>query len=321
MFFPDSQNPTHGYPDAEKPLVIYHGGCRDGFAAAWAVWKAYPNAEFFAGFYGQPPPEVKGREVIMVDFSYPYDPMRGIIASAKGVVILDHHKTAEADLKHINEDLAHMGIGPATIVFDMERSGAGITWDYFHADRERWCGECGAENGHISGCANIRPWLIDYVEDRDLWRWKLGNSRLMNAYLGAIPFNFEDWDIASYLTTAEGAQRGAAIQMKIKQYCEEVGKNAIRISPSLLGQFPSNAFTENIPLVNAPQCDISELLEHLMDTLRTNFVMGWFQRSDSMFQYSLRSRGDFDVSAIAKSFGGGGHKNAAGFQLAKPIHF
>lgn len=30
---------------------------------------------------------------------------------------------------------------------------------------------------------------------------------------------------------------------------------------------------------------------------------------------SLRSNGDYDVSAIAKAFGGGGHKNAAGFEV------
>jgi nanoRNase/pAp phosphatase (c-di-AMP/oligoRNAs hydrolase) len=29
----------------------------------------------------------------------------------------------------------------------------------------------------------------------------------------------------------------------------------------------------------------------------------------------LRSNGDYDVSAIAKAFGGGGHKNAAGFEV------
>jgi nanoRNase/pAp phosphatase (c-di-AMP/oligoRNAs hydrolase) len=31
--------------------------------------------------------------------------------------------------------------------------------------------------------------------------------------------------------------------------------------------------------------------------------------------FSLRSIGDFDVSEIAKQYGGGGHKNASGFRL------
>lgn len=317
MFFPDSQNPTHGYPDAKKPLVIYHGGCRDGFAAAWAVWKAYPDAEYFAGFYGQPPPEVRGREVVMVDFSYPYNEMKGIISTAKGVVVLDHHKTAEANLLHINEDLAHMGIGPATIVFDMGRSGAGIAWDYFHSNRERWCGQCGAENGHQPGCLNIRPWLIDYVEDRDLWSWKLPDSREINAYIGALPFIFDVWENAVNQTKTQALMMGHAIQLKINQYCAEVGKNLTHVD--LLEVRNADHF--QVPIVNAPQCDISELLEYLMDSLHVSLVMGWWQRADGIFQYSLRSRGDLDVSEIAKIYGGGGHKNAAGFQRAKPIHF
>ena len=43
--------------------------------------------------------------------------------------------------------------------------------------------------------------------------------------------------------------------------------------------------------------------------------MGWFERGDGKIQFSLRSNGDIDVSAIAKIYNGGGHKNAAGFQM------
>ncbi len=50
-------------------LVIYHGGCPDGFTAAWVVHKVYPEAEFYPGVYGQAPPDVAGRDVILVDFS------------------------------------------------------------------------------------------------------------------------------------------------------------------------------------------------------------------------------------------------------------
>ena len=45
--------------------------------------------------------------------------------------------------------------------------------------------------------------------------------------------------------------------------------------------------------------------------------MSWFRHRDGNYIYSLRSRADsgIDVSAIAKKYGGGGHKNAAGFKL------
>ena len=42
--------------------------------------------------------------------------------------------------------------------------------------------------------------------------------------------------------------------------------------------------------------------------------MSYFKTNSGKYKYSLRSKGDFDVSIIAKAFGGGGHKNAAGFE-------
>ena len=39
----------------------------------------------------------------------------------------------------------------------------------------------------------------------------------------------------------------------------------------------------------------------------------WYVDSAGKVRVSLRSEGDYDVSGIAKRYGGGGHKNAAGF--------
>ena len=43
------------------------------------------------------------------------------------------------------------------------------------------------------------------------------------------------------------------------------------------------------------------------------FGLLWSIDKDNNCRCSLRSNGDYDVSAIAKAFGGGGHRNAAGF--------
>ena len=44
------------------------------------------------------------------------------------------------------------------------------------------------------------------------------------------------------------------------------------------------------------------------------FSASYCDRADGLRTYSLRSNGEFDVSVIAKQFGGGGHRNAAGFE-------
>lgn len=266
-----------------NPLVIYHGACRDGFCAAWCVWRRFPHAEFFEGHYGKPAPDVRGREVVMVDYSYPRSVLAQLAAEADSLLVLDHHKTAEEDLRGF--------LAPnTTIVFDMERSGAGIAWDYF------WP-------------SSPRPWIVDYIEDRDLWRHRLPNGPAVNAYIGTIRFDFEAFYKASRLDVEEVAWLGVAVEDKIRQYIAEVSKNARR------GRFEGY----DVPIVNAPQVDISELVGFL--AAGAPLAIGWWQRGDGMFCYSLRSKGGVDVSELAKRYGGGGHKNAAGFQSAALLTF
>ena len=271
-----------------RELVVYHAACRDGFAAAWAFHWMNPRAEFVEGFYGQAPPDVEGRQVYLLDFTYPRAVLKELADRALTLTILDHHKTAQADLQGFEAE--HQN---ADVVFDMNRSGAGITWD------------------EVNATLFPRPWVIDYVEDRDLWRWKLRNSRKVNAYLGTIPFTFEAWDALLEMPVEDAVDAGEAVQAKIDQYVSEVNKNARRIA------FEGFA---GVPIVNAPQADISELLDSLMEQTGESFAVGWWQRGDGLYQYSLRSRGDLDVSEIARRHGGGGHRNAAGFQVKELCH-
>ena len=254
-----------------NPLVIYHDGCRDGFCAAWCVWRRYPNAEFVAGVFGAPPPDVTGRDVIIVDFSYPRDVLERMADEASSLLVLDHHKTAQAALA-----------GLPYAIFDMERSGAGMAWDHFFPGQ-------------------ARPWIVDYVEDRDLWRHKLPNGPAVNAYISTLPYVFETWYSVSRQSLESIVPLGYVVEDKIRQYVIETAKSARRV------------FFEghDVPCVNAPITDISELVGFLSNG--EYFAIGWHQGKDAIFRYSLRSRGDFDVSELAKKYGGGGHKNAAGF--------
>ncbi len=312
--------------------MIYHGQCRDGWAAAWAAKKAMPDAELRPAMYGQDPPthaEVAGRKLYVVDFCYTREQMKRL-ASSTHVIVLDHHKTAEAALSGLNEELNHLGLD-ITVVFDMNRSGAGIAWDELldkpGKDGAGYCLECGGGDCHHKGCPNARPWLIDYVEDRDLWRWQQRASRLVNAYISTLPYGKPEdiavWDEVAFRYTVEQAiEWGVVAQQAIQRYVENVADNAIirRLGPlSVPAHFGAPADFElqtfDVPSVNAPQHDISEVLERLLDlNPERPFVHGWWQRADGMFAQSFRSRGEFDVSVIAKHYGGGGHKNAAGAQ-------
>lgn len=259
-------------------LVIYHGACRDGFTAAWVARRRYPDAVFHAGYFSEKPPDVAGSSVLIVDFSYPRAVMEQISEQAGSILLLDHHKTARDDLA-----------GLSNTYFDMERSGAGITWDYLFPDE-------------------ARPWLVDYVEDRDLWHFRLPGSKAVNAYVSALPFDFDAWSSTQAKGSEQARSLGEAILTKMDQYVAEVSKNARMID--LAGY--------RVPAVNASPIDVSELLEVL--AVGHPFSVGWSVRFDGLFQYSLRSEaGAVDVSAVARTFGGGGHEHAAGFILRTPL--
>jgi len=163
--------------DPKPTLFIYHKGCFDGFTSAWIYSRFVDrDAEFLPARYGDKPPYANRRRVVVADFSYPREQMANLLAWASEAVVLDHHKTAEEALVGLEDEvcagLDHISAAEWRlyhgIVFDMERSGAGITWDYF-AQRPGTCEECGAVNCHHSGCVfSKRPALVDYVEDRDL---------------------------------------------------------------------------------------------------------------------------------------------------------
>ncbi|MCK9513059.1 MAG: DHHA1 domain-containing protein [Pigmentiphaga sp.] len=256
-------------------LVIYHGNCYDGFAAAWAARLHSPDAEFIPAQYGDDPPDVAGKRVLICDFSYPRDVLLRMRADAAYLLVLDHHKTAQADLE---------GLG--FCVFDMNRSGAGITWDTLHG------------SGRIP--------LIDHVEDRDLWRFKLVGTREYHAALSTIPFDFKAWDEFESRPFDEVVNEGAAVLRYHQLTCQKLAARA------RIGQLGEH----QVWMVNAPVEFVSEVAEVLKHREPHLPVLGWSWDGERGNYYcSLRSREDGpDVSAIAREFGGGGHEHAAGFR-------
>lgn len=294
-----------------KPLCIYHGNCADGFGAAWAVRYALgaDGVEFHAGIYQDPPPDVAGRDVILVDFSYKRPVIEAMVEKATSVLILDHHKSAAEDLAGLAEPPsweAWLTIGegerrqsPALRVaalFDMNRSGAGIAWDYFHPSVPR-------------------PRLINHLEDRDLWRFRLAGTREIQAVVFSHPYDFEVWDELVYQCEAYPhamIREGAAIERKHhKDVAELVGVCQRRM---VIGGYA-------VPVASLPYTLTSDA-GHLMAQGEPFAACYWDTPDGRVF--SLRSTEEgLDVSEIAKLYGGGGHARAAGFRVpyAKVGHF
>lgn len=272
-----------------KPLCIYHGGCIDGWAAAWIVYRVHHGeVELFPGTYQSPPPDVLGRDLFIVDFSYKRPVMIDLINRAAKVCVLDHHKTAQAELEGLD------GIRPfVDVKFDMARSGAGLAWDYFFHGVKR-------------------PRLINHIEDRDLgggiaFPSKLEWTREIYAAVASYPFSIETWnEIVELADTNPDAliREGQAIDRKHFKDIEDLLDLTMRTM--MIGN-------HIVPVANLPHTMTSDAGHKMAEG---NPFAATYQDTPEGRVFSLRSSEDgLDVSEIAKAYGGGGHKHAAGFKV------
>ena len=259
-----------------KPLVIYHGKCLDGMTAAWAVRNALGDGDYIPASHGDAPPDVAGRDVVIVDFSYKRAIMEAMSLKAKSLLVLDHHKSAQADL-----------VGLPFAVFDMERSGAGMAWDWFHPGQ-------------------TRPAMVNLVEDDDLWRHALPGTREFQLRLEMEQMNFPSWERIAKMSEQELASFIAEGNILKRAFDGEVAVLLNdRYAVTLAGEAGLAA--------NASSRYTSEL-GHQLAAMSGSFGMVWRQL-DGILKISLRSCGDYDVAQLAGRFGGGGHRNAASFTL------
>ncbi len=264
--------------DIKSPIILYHADCDDGFGAAYAAWRRFGNnAEYQPVQYGDPIPvePLIGRRVYILDFSFSPDTVWAMSQVATQVTLLDHHKSASEQWE---------GIVPAAnaeITFDMDRSGAQMSWDHFHPGVPR-------------------PILIDHIGDSDLWRFDLPDTKAFCAGLSLQSTTFEAW----HTITPESLIANGRVILDFQQH--QVGRVMSRDlrSVTLAGHHGLAANVIN---------NISEVGHEIAKRSGT-FSLTFFIKGDDVI-CSLRSLASFDVSEIAKHYGGGGHAQASGFKM------
>ena len=257
----------------QQPLVLYHND-NDGFCAAW-VYRYWVNsqAEFKVGRRNMTLPSIYGRQVILLDFTLSRSALENIAHHATSVTVLDHHASAQRTVG----DLPYCHI-------DVNKSTARLAWEHFvEGDREA-------------------PWIVRYVEDRDLWQFKLDQSRDINAALESYPRNFEQWDDLYDRGTEDLFYEGQAI---LRYQRKIIDCHSRHYTVTSIGNY-------EVPVVCA-----SMLQSEIAHDLNANwpFSATFFTNENGHFVYSLRSRrgSDIDLSDIAGHYGGGGHRHAAAF--------
>tara|TARA_Y100000310_G_scaffold35421_1_gene33457 strand:+ start:2323 stop:3663 length:1341 start_codon:yes stop_codon:yes gene_type:complete len=430
-------------------LIIYHHPCTDGFTAAWIAYSFFNGeCDLHRGRYQTDPPDVIGREVYILDFSYPREVLEKMAEKAEKIVLLDHHSTAYEELKnwvgvprsvpvplsggevawvdesdfdlvssyswskakhggayaylgggrenrkrgymhqlilpveekdlmvdHINRNTLdnrrinlrkvtrqqnafnmdrgskwkgvtrsgdrwraqitvdrknhHLGSfgspeeaaraydeaakqrfgeyarlnfdstsAPCPhnvhIIFDQDRSGAALAWLYFYR-------------------AKPMPWLVLYVEDRDLYRFDLQDSKAISLWIKSFPYDLATWDqMCAWLDTPaareEAADQGKTLsRMHDLQVAEHASKRQkIRIGGHVI--WAANCSEISI---------VSDLVQKLAE--KTGLGASWVTiRGHALWR--LTSDGSLHVGELAKRLGGGGHPKAAGFKISLERH-
>ncbi len=269
--------------------VIYHANCVDGFTAAWAAWRKFGDTDtrYIAAEYNDPPPADLEGHVYILDFSYPRAVMQELLNRLlnKGstLTLLDHHESAMKE----SGDLFHKQC------FDMTRSGARMAWEYFHP-----------------GIAV--PQVVQFVEDRDLWKFELRNSKEINESLRMVAKEFTVWDIVARdmeNDTNPYADMGRALLKQLRVFCEN---DAARAVMGVLGRHAA-------VFVTSTKNYESELGHFLLEKF-PHVEIAVVSYVDAQFRtvYSLRSRkGGANVAELAVQWGGGGHASAAGFKVQR----
>lgn len=285
-----------------RSLIIYHANCTDGWTAAWIALKALGHqADLHPGFYGDKPPKILGRHIYILDFSYPREVMDTLAMEvqydgAVTLTVLDHHKTAQAALEGFG-----VGLDRVEYIFDMNRSGAMLAWDYFSNAGKR------PYESFLKPSLMIprAKWLVEYVQDRDLWRWLLPHSRRVSAAIECVPRTVEGWDSLARRRLDELIQEGEVIE-RYRALCIQAVVNLAR--PCIIGG-------HRIRCANSSEMRFASDAAHELSK-EAPFGATFWHRQDGKIQFSLRSTDTgVDVSEVAKMFGGGGHQHAAGFEV------
>jgi len=329
----------------KKLTVFYHGGCPDGTAGAWAIYRRlHPdfrdivaeligenptvdplvqlekNGIVFQGIgHAEPEPNpnlIADRHVVYVDITPSVAIGLQVLQSAASLKILDHHRSALAAC----ETLLLTGVRSLHVVYDEKRSGAAIAWDWAHPGIKR-------------------PRVLDYIGDRDIWTFALPHSREVNKYIHTrgCSRSFNALDVAAGCTLSDNG-KSLEVLADYGNAAEKIvtfGAAYLEVEQALTERIASFAKLATVT-VNTPDgprdytvacvnscCLLSEVGEKIMADAapEVDFAITWQYVADrnEIWVSARTTRDHIDLSKLTTSvvgaIRGGGHPRAAGFTI------
>ena len=299
-------DPSERPKATEVDRVIYHAKCPDGTAGAWIFWREnldrFNSGTFpIDGFtHGQPPPDVTNETVIIVDFCFSREVLISMASKAKKIIVLDHHVSAQRSVERDGADTLPSNL---ELHFDLTKSGSQIAWDYVYGDIHR-------------------PFFIDVIADRDLWKWQIPGSKEIGKALSVRGYYTWERMEDMYTLWAKGDDNFFKEMINVGRLIGEQEEKEISIlcSKAILSEMTVGGQKYRVKLVSCPSNYRSEVGHRLCnDDSSLDFAVLWqydFLLDEWWLSCRSSESSDVDLSKICSLFErGGGHKNASGFTI------
>jgi uncharacterized protein len=267
--------------EIKEKIIVFYDDDADGFGGAWTAYKRLGKRAKYIPIVlrdGDPPAGLTNKKIYFIDAIFSQKSMSRIMRD-NYVVIIDHHKSRRDFIRRADHH-----------VYDVKRSSCVLSWKYFFPKVKV-------------------PRLLKHVEDVDLWNWKLAKSREIIAVLDSHSHNFKKWnDISNRIEEAEMRKEITTEGGAIVRYEDKALHQLFETHITPIKFLGKKVFALNSPLFHSQA-------GHELAKKMPPFGVVWYRKGDT-WKVSLRSIGRFDVSKIAEKYGGGGHRNAAGFRIS-----
>lgn len=273
--------------------VYYHGGkCLDGFTSAWVAFLALgETTQFHPMMHHDKLPAHDGDTVYFIDIvPASIDTIVGLAATAKAVIIIDHHPEAAEAV----QALAAHNLPNVHVTFNKEKSGAGLALQYFDMD--------------ASVKAQIRT-LVDLIQDEDLYLFRISDTKAICRVARSMPQNFDVWSDLAWKV------RGAPwLNELVAQGELLLEEDAKQIEKVLQHAKPVTICGETGLMCNCPEWLVNEVGAALAEKSGT-YGLCW-QANTNGIRMNFRAIRPYNVRPLAKHFDGGGHEQACGARVS-----
>jgi oligoribonuclease NrnB/cAMP/cGMP phosphodiesterase (DHH superfamily) len=271
-----------------KTIILYHKHCMDGLASAYVAskhisksskWVAIPVSYDddldkllkVAGTDGSD-------KLLFVDFCPSVEWLQSSEASSLDITIIDHHEAAMSAVEKADN------LSNVTTHFDKSECGATLTHKVLSPDEPL-------------------PQGLDYIKDRDLWQWKLKNSKEVSEALRLL---VKPNDLQSFTEVIESDLDKLTYigQLLLVSTTKRVNARMDDAKLVLINN------TEVICLNSSvDQSELGNMLSDLYQKPSATYQIN----KDNKVWWSFRSLDLLEpVDTVAQSLGGNGHRNASG---------